>query len=50
MYYVWYEYKHGHLPGSIIVPGIGRVRVGGADNINNDDNINNNNNDTRVVT
>ena len=27
MYYVWYEYKHGHLPESVIVPGIGCVHV-----------------------
>jgi hypothetical protein len=29
MYYVWYEYKHGHLPESVILPGIGRVHVAG---------------------
>jgi hypothetical protein len=33
MYYVWYEYKHGHLPESIIIPGRGRAIVGGTDNI-----------------
>ena len=27
MYYVWYECKHGYLPESVIVPGIGCVHV-----------------------
>ena len=31
MYCVWYEYKHGHLPESVILPGIGRVHVAGTD-------------------
>ena len=56
MYYVWYEYKHGHLPESVTIPGIGRVHVGGTDNViptatnNNSYNNNNNNNETRDVT
>ena len=56
MYYVWYEYKHGHLPESITVPGIGHVRVGGTDNMittatnNNNNNNSDNNNDKRDVT
>ena len=49
MYYVWYEYRHGHLPESVTVPGIGRVHVGGTDNMiptatNNNSSSNNNNN------
>ena len=35
MYYVWYENKHGHLPQSVIVPGMGHVTVAGTDNITN---------------
>ena len=56
MYYVWYEYKHGHLPESVTIPGIGGVHVGGTDNViptatnNNSNNNNNNNNETRDVT
>ena len=48
MYYVWYEYKHGHLPESVIVPGIGRAHVGGTDNTIPTA-TNNNSNDTRDV-
>ena len=53
MYYVWYEYKHGHLPESVTIPGIGGVHVGGTDNViptATNNNSNNNNNDTRDVT
>ena len=53
MYYVWYEYRHGHLPESVTVPGIGRVHVGGTDNMiptatnnNSSNNSNNNNGDS----
>ena len=54
MYYVWYEYKHGHLPESVILPGMGRAHVGGTDNVittatnNNSNNGNDNNNKSKT--
>ena len=44
IYYVWYEYRYGHLPEYVVMIGGGRTIVHGIDATSPADDVNNNNN------